>query len=143
MRCDATGMVVFRIKGENDLTERLLKRLNHRGHIHCVPASLKGKYVIRYESLFICFFCFGIRVTRIFQKFGFSSSVSTSFTVTSTHTSNDDLLKDWAEIRKVSTELLEELNVHITDHRARVHLKGSNPYINSILKKQSVSPFPK
>lgn len=45
------------------------------------------------------------------------------FTVTSTHTSNDDLLKDWAEIRKVSTELLDELNIHITD-RARVHLKG-------------------
>lgn len=43
-------MVVFRIKGENDLTERLLKRLNHRGFIHCVPASLKGKYVIRYEN---------------------------------------------------------------------------------------------
>ncbi|XP_031616501.1 histidine decarboxylase isoform X2 [Contarinia nasturtii] len=87
------GMVVFRIKGENDLTERLLKRLNHRGNLHCVPASLKGKYVIR-------------------------------FTVTSTHTSNDDLLKDWAEIRKVSTELLEELNIHITD-RARVHLKDT------------------
>lgn len=41
------GMVVFRIKGGNDLTERLLKRLNHRGNLHCVPASLKGKYVIR------------------------------------------------------------------------------------------------
>lgn len=47
-----SGMVVFRIKGENDLTERLLKRLNHRGNIHCVPASLKGKYVIRYDMLF-------------------------------------------------------------------------------------------
>lgn len=46
----ATGMVVFRIKGENDLTERLLKRLNHRGYLHCVPASLKGKYVIRYGN---------------------------------------------------------------------------------------------
>lgn len=43
-----SGMVVFRIKGENDLTERLLKKINHRGNIHCVPASLKGKYVIRY-----------------------------------------------------------------------------------------------
>lgn len=41
------GMVVFRIKGDNDLTEKLLKRLNYRGNIHCVPASLKGKYVIR------------------------------------------------------------------------------------------------
>lgn len=44
---DSIGMLVFRIKGENDLTERLLKRLNHRGNLHCVPASLKGKYVIR------------------------------------------------------------------------------------------------
>lgn len=43
--------------------------------------------------------------------------------MTSTHTSNDDLLKDWAEIRKVSTDLLQELNIHISD-RARVQLKG-------------------
>ncbi|XP_055920670.1 histidine decarboxylase isoform X2 [Eupeodes corollae] len=42
------GMVVFRIKGENEITERLLKRLNHRGNLHCVPASIKGKYVIRF-----------------------------------------------------------------------------------------------
>lgn len=109
------GMVVFRIKGENDLTERLLKRLNHRGNLHCVPASLKGKYVIRYEWL--SFFWFPV-FSKIYLVF-----FSVRFTVTSTHTSNDDLLKDWAEIRKVSTELLEELNIHITD-RARVHLKG-------------------
>lgn len=36
------GMVVIRLKGDNVLTERLLKRLNSRGNIHCVPASLKG-----------------------------------------------------------------------------------------------------
>ncbi|XP_055858861.1 histidine decarboxylase isoform X2 [Episyrphus balteatus] len=42
------GMVVFRIKGDNEITERLLKRLNHRGNLHCVPASIKGKYVIRF-----------------------------------------------------------------------------------------------
>lgn len=42
------GMVVFRIRGENEITERLLKRLNHRGNLHCVPASIKGKYVIRF-----------------------------------------------------------------------------------------------
>lgn len=40
-------MVVFRLKGENEYTEKLLKRINHRGNLHCVPASLKGKYVIR------------------------------------------------------------------------------------------------
>ncbi|XP_054279364.1 histidine decarboxylase [Macrosteles quadrilineatus] len=42
------GMVVLRIRGDNILTERLLKRINSRGNIHCVPASLKGKYVIRF-----------------------------------------------------------------------------------------------
>lgn len=57
------------------------------------------------------------------RSFSFFFLNFNSFTVTSTHTSNDDLLKDWAEIRKVSTELLEELNIHISD-RARVHLKG-------------------
>ncbi|RWS16835.1 histidine decarboxylase-like protein [Dinothrombium tinctorium] len=42
------GMVVFRLKGENELTEKLLKKLNCDGKIHCVPASLKGVYVIRF-----------------------------------------------------------------------------------------------
>lgn len=40
------GLVVFRLRGENHLTERLLKRLNSKGRIHCVPASLKGKGII-------------------------------------------------------------------------------------------------
>ncbi|XP_037049467.1 histidine decarboxylase isoform X1 [Bradysia coprophila] len=87
------GMVVFRIKGDNDLTEKLLKRLNHRGNLHCVPASLKGKYVIR-------------------------------FTVTSIRTTNDDIIKDWAEIRLVTTEILKELNIRIAD-RAKVPLKDT------------------
>lgn len=80
------GMVVFRIKGDNELTEKLLKRLNHRGNQHAVPASLKGKYVIR-------------------------------FTVTSTYTSNEDILKDWNEIKLVTSELLHELDVKIVDRR--------------------------
>ncbi|KAK3095077.1 hypothetical protein FSP39_009994 [Pinctada imbricata] len=42
------GMVVFRLWGDNDLTENLLKRLNKSGKVHMVPASLKGKYVIRF-----------------------------------------------------------------------------------------------
>ncbi|CAL1528130.1 unnamed protein product [Lymnaea stagnalis] len=41
-------MVVFRIAGANELTEDLLKRLNKQGLVHMVPASLKGKYVIRF-----------------------------------------------------------------------------------------------
>lgn len=42
------GLVVFRLIGENHLTEKLLKRLNSRGNLHCVPAALKDKYVIRF-----------------------------------------------------------------------------------------------
>ncbi|XP_018322462.1 histidine decarboxylase [Agrilus planipennis] len=42
------GLVVFRLIGENHLTEKLLKRVNGRGKIHCVPAALKDKYVIRF-----------------------------------------------------------------------------------------------
>ncbi|XP_077293289.1 histidine decarboxylase [Arctopsyche grandis] len=71
------GMVVFRLKGANELTERLLKKLNARGRIHCVPACLKSRYVIR-------------------------------FTITSTRTTNNDLLEDWAEIRIVAKDVLME-----------------------------------
>lgn len=89
MRFILLGMVVFRLKGDNLLTEQLLKRLNKRGNLHCVPASLKGKYVIR-------------------------------FTITSTRTTTDDIVKDWTEIKLVATEVLEEFKVKID----RVTLKG-------------------
>ncbi|KAL0809652.1 hypothetical protein ABMA28_011175 [Loxostege sticticalis] len=42
------GMVAFRLRGDNALTERLLKKLNARGYIHAVPACFKGVYVIRF-----------------------------------------------------------------------------------------------
>ena len=88
------GMVVFRLKGANDQTEKLLKRLNFRGNMHAVPASLKGKYVIR-------------------------------FTVTSQQTTNDDILKDWNEIKNVTAEICAETNVTI---ERRVPLKGNILY---------------
>ena len=44
----SAGMVAFRLRGDNTLTERLLKRLNARGFIHAVPACFKGVYVIRF-----------------------------------------------------------------------------------------------
>ncbi|KAH8272821.1 hypothetical protein KR018_001118, partial [Drosophila ironensis] len=83
------GLVVFRIRGDNEITEKLLKRLNHRGNLHCIPSSLKGQYVIR-------------------------------FTVTSTHTTLDDIVKDWMEIRLVASMVLEEMNITISN---RVYLK--------------------
>ncbi|KAG8234697.1 hypothetical protein J437_LFUL015351 [Ladona fulva] len=50
------GLVVFRLAGEQEggvcdgdaATEILLKRLNAGGKMHAVPASLRGRYVIRF-----------------------------------------------------------------------------------------------
>jgi histidine decarboxylase len=69
------GLVVFRLKGDNSVTESLLKKINSSGHLHVVPASLKGQYVIR-------------------------------FTVTSQHTTSDDIRRDWAFIKMFAEELI-------------------------------------
>ncbi len=42
------GLVVFRLKGENEITEQLLKQLNKDGKIHLVPARIKSHYIIRF-----------------------------------------------------------------------------------------------
>ncbi|XP_013401543.1 histidine decarboxylase-like [Lingula anatina] len=42
------GLVVFRLKGDNVLTEHLLKKINARGKLHMVPATFKGQYVLRF-----------------------------------------------------------------------------------------------
>ncbi|XP_023237126.1 aromatic-L-amino-acid decarboxylase-like [Centruroides sculpturatus] len=42
-----TGLICFRLKGPNHLTETLLYFLNNSGNFFAVPAVLKGKYVIR------------------------------------------------------------------------------------------------
>ncbi len=42
------GLVVFRLKGENEITEQLLKQLNKDGRIHLVPAKVKNNYIIRF-----------------------------------------------------------------------------------------------
>ncbi|XP_071635841.1 aromatic-L-amino-acid decarboxylase [Temnothorax longispinosus] len=104
------GMVVFRLRGENTLTERLLKKLNSRGRLHCVPAALHGKYVIR-------------------------------FTVTSTNTTNEDILKDWAEIRSTASEILDATQLP----RARVPLadtrqKNENFGSSLLLANSPMSP---
>ncbi|XP_017762038.1 PREDICTED: histidine decarboxylase isoform X1 [Eufriesea mexicana] len=87
------GLVVFRLRGENSLTERLLKKMNSRGRVHCVPAALHGKYVVR-------------------------------FTVTSTNTTNEDILRDWAEIRNTANEILGDTST--SPVRARVPLAESS-----------------
>ncbi|XP_029678418.1 histidine decarboxylase [Formica exsecta] len=106
------GLVVFRLRGENTLTERLLKKLNSRGRLHCVPAALHGKYVIR-------------------------------FTVTSTNTTNQDIVRDWAEIRNTANEILGDTSE--SPVRARVPLadtrqKNENFGSSLLLANSPMSP---
>ncbi|PIK55531.1 putative histidine decarboxylase [Apostichopus japonicus] len=69
------GLVIFRLKGPDCLTEELLRHLNATGKLYMVPASVKGKYVIR-------------------------------FTTTSTHTTEDDITKDWKLIRSYGMKII-------------------------------------
>ncbi|XP_058794335.1 histidine decarboxylase [Phymastichus coffea] len=106
------GMVVFRLRGENSLTERLLKKMNSRGRVHCVPAALHGNYVIR-------------------------------FTVTSTNTTNEDIIRDWAEIKSTATEILGP--GHTAPSRAKVPLaetreKNENFGSSLLLANSPMSP---
>lgn len=41
------GLVCFRLKGANELSESLLKRINGRGNIHLVPSKIKETYFLR------------------------------------------------------------------------------------------------
>lgn len=41
------GLVCFRLKGPNELSENLLRRINGRGNIHLVPSKIKDTYFLR------------------------------------------------------------------------------------------------
>lgn len=41
------GLVCFRLKGSNELNEKLLKRINGNGKIHLVPSKVHGLYFLR------------------------------------------------------------------------------------------------
>ena len=103
--------MVFRLVGDNVITESLWKKLNSRGKIHCVPAIIKQKYVIR-------------------------------FTVTSQRTTNEDIVKDWNEIRAVATLVLDDQNIRV---RAKVPLadtknKNENFGTSLLLANSPMSP---
>lgn len=42
------GLVCFRLRGSNDINQKLLSSINASGKLHMVPASLNDKYVIRF-----------------------------------------------------------------------------------------------
>ncbi|XP_011308065.1 histidine decarboxylase isoform X1 [Fopius arisanus] len=106
------GMVVFRLRGENSLTEKLLKKMNTRGKVHCVPAALHGKYVIR-------------------------------FTVTSTNTTNEDILRDWGEIKTTASEILASTSgspVRVKVSLAETRQKNENFGSSLLLANSPMSP---
>ena len=44
------ALVVFRLKAGDDLTKKLLHKMNSSGKLHCIPTIVKGRYIIRYEN---------------------------------------------------------------------------------------------
>ncbi len=101
------------LQGDNDLTEILLKRLNQSGKLHCVPASIKGKYIIRY-------------------------------TVTSTHTVESDLERDWTIIQDIAQRIInEKLDLHVDHDEEEEHEEiievVDREEINIIHKKDVIS----
>uniref|UniRef100_A0A3P8VPW4 Aromatic-L-amino-acid decarboxylase n=1 Tax=Cynoglossus semilaevis TaxID=244447 RepID=A0A3P8VPW4_CYNSE len=42
------GLVCFRLKGEDVLSENLLKKINQKREIHLVPCQLSGRFVLRF-----------------------------------------------------------------------------------------------
>ncbi|XP_070532509.1 aromatic-L-amino-acid decarboxylase-like [Ptychodera flava] len=42
------GLVCFRVKGSNEINERLLKKTNESGKIHIVPSKLRDTYILRF-----------------------------------------------------------------------------------------------
>lgn len=42
------GLVCFRVKGGNELNQKLLSNINASGKLHMVPASVHGRFVIRF-----------------------------------------------------------------------------------------------
>lgn len=45
------GVVVFTLRGDNELTEKLLKTLNAKGNIYCVPAALKVRIIYLFNHI--------------------------------------------------------------------------------------------
>ena len=42
------GLVCFRLRGSDELNQKLLSTINASGRLHMVPASVNEKYVIRF-----------------------------------------------------------------------------------------------
>lgn len=42
------GLVCFRVKGDNELNQKLLANINASGKLHMVPASIHGRFIIRF-----------------------------------------------------------------------------------------------
>ena len=101
------GMVVFRLKGENEMTEKLLKKLNGSGrklkYIHISSSCTKSGYPKFLRNIN------NSRACLIGKMHAVPSSLKGKyvirFTVTSQRTTLEDVTRDWWLIRDTATEL--------------------------------------
>lgn len=100
------GMVVFRLKGPNDLTEALLKKINTSGKLHCVPAALK---VCLRSSPISAVFTMTLEFSAISFKKG---NYVIRFTVTSSHTKLTDIERDWEIIKSIAAIVIDACHSH-------------------------------
>ena len=102
------GMVVFRLRGPNDLTERLLKKINSSGQLHCVPAALKGSSSPSPLSSVVLIFA-----VLLFSAVGrYAGKYVIRFTVTSSHTTLADIERDWRIIGATAGVIIALCPVH-------------------------------
>ncbi|KAG9510440.1 Tyrosine decarboxylase [Fragariocoptes setiger] len=71
------GLVCFRLIGSNALNQRLLSNINASGKLHMVPASLNGRYIIRFcvcaqdaseKDIIYSFQCIAQFATELFES---------------------------------------------------------------------------
>nr|CAD7261861.1 unnamed protein product [Timema shepardi] len=107
------GMVVFRLRGHNTLTETFLKTLNSRGRTYCATSRFRGVSAVSKQQgakrIMVWFCLWKDRVAGLYFFDENINSKHTWFLLASQHSREEDILEDWKEIREVAKLTLREL----------------------------------
>ncbi|XP_045118085.1 aromatic-L-amino-acid decarboxylase-like isoform X1 [Portunus trituberculatus] len=84
------GLVCFRLRGSNDINQKLLTSINASGKLHMVPASLNDKYVIRFC---VC------RQTATDDDIDYAWEVIKQF-ATDVQETNPEIIENYSQLKK-------------------------------------------